>query len=436
MLKRDLFIAAMKAECYKRTAWIFSAFCITRENEDEYKKEPYAYRLVSTPTGFFYCDPTKNGELSQIEDAVAGEALFKIKDTLAIGPDDIPILDKELTVTYGSYLTNWIVVVHPFGKKLPYQVGKIKVANIEEQILPRFKSNPKEGETVSDEFIYVKEYIKFSDSIFFLTGLTQVCVWAATEKTMTAPPGIIEFRNKLLKENASELHKASTIAKIDKQLVEFDSAWLKGDPGENFLLSGKSRNVVRKKLFLMHGAETGLDENTVNVTLVKNSLSEGWDINAFPAMNDSLRAGSFNRGAQTALGGVSVKWLLRASSNLRVTEDDCGSRMGKVLIVDENNKTDLIGFNVIMKEGSKPVVSEEDANSYLHKKIMVRSPMYCKLTLTDFCKVCVGKNLSANPDGLSIAVSSYGTSFVSMYLKKMHTAVLATAKMDYNVSIT
>lgn len=39
-------------------------------------------------------------------------------------------------------------------------------------------------------------------------------------------------------------------------------------------------------------------------------------------MIDSLRAGSFNRGAQTVLGGVAFKELLRASSNLRIGADD------------------------------------------------------------------------------------------------------------------
>ncbi len=436
MLKRDLFIAAMKVKCYERKPWILSAFCMIRENIDEYKNDPYSYRIVSTPTGYFYCDPEKLGELVKVEDGVAGQPLFNIKEQVTIGANDVPNLNEDTIVTYGNLLTNWITVIHPFGKRVPYQVGKVKVDNIEEFILPLIKDTPEEGAPRDEGSVYIDEYIKFADSMFFLTGLTQICVWAATPKTMLPPPGVKEYREKLLKENEGHLNEAAVIAKIDKQLVEYDSQWLKGDPGENFLLSGKSRNIVRKKLFLMHGAEVGLNENTVNVTLIKNSLSEGWDTNSFPAMNDSLRAGSFNRGQQTALGGVSVKWLLRASSNLNVTEDDCGSRLGKPMTINESNVKELVGFSVVMQEGSKHIDNIEQAGAYLGKKVMRRSPMYCKLTLTDFCKVCVGDNLAANKNGLSSAVAGYGNSFVSIYLSAAHGKGLMLAKMDYNTSIT
>ena len=436
MNKKDLFIKAMKAKCYERLAWSFNAFCITRENIDEYKKDPYPYRIVQTPVGVFYCDPEQNNELVKVNDFIVGEPLYKIKDSIDLVVGDIPNLQKNITTTYGSLIVNWITLVNSFGSKVPYQEGKFSIKKVEKFLIDKIEEAPTNDTERKDNIIYVDEYVTFCNSVFFLTGFTQICVWTVTEKLLLPPPGIKEFKNKLLEENSNDLNKASTIAKIDAQLVAYDKEWLKGDPGENFLISDKSRDIVRKKLYLMHGAEIGLDENTVNVTLVKNSLSEGWDVDAFPAMNNSLRIGSFNRGQQTALGGVSVKWLLRASSNLNITEDDCQTRVGKTLTVSEENKADIIGFNVIMKEGSKLVVNDEDASTYLGKKIMVRSPMYCKLTSTDFCKVCVGKRLALNPNGLSTAVSEYGSTFLSIYLAAAHAKSLKLARMDFMTAIS
>jgi hypothetical protein len=185
----------------------------------------------------------------------------------------------------------------------------------------------------------------------------------------------------------------------------------------------------------MVGGELGLSEDTVNVALIQNSLAEGWDINAFPEMNNTLRAGSFNRGAQTVLGGVAVKGLLRASANLNVTADDCGSRIGVVSDITKDTLSRFVGRSVILKEGTEVMRTEEDVGRYLGKRIMIRSPMYCKFDKTDYCKVCLGERLANNPEGLSIAVSEYGSTFLAIFMSAAHSKALQLAKMDWKSRI-
>jgi hypothetical protein len=50
------------------------------------------------------------------------------------------------------------------------------------------------------------------------------------------------------------------------------TAYLKGDEVKP-VISNKSKNIVRKKMFLMLGAEMGLEEK-VGVNLITNSLAE------------------------------------------------------------------------------------------------------------------------------------------------------------------
>jgi hypothetical protein len=435
MLKKDLFRLAMKAGKYGDLAWLISAFSLSTEPDHEWKNHNDSFRIVSNITGHFVVN-RKTNELVKIEDTTADKPIFEFTELVQITPDDIPNCTEELESTYGNWFVNWLLLIHPFKTKIPYMDGNITPGRIENILLKNFKENPKNPNDRNNTSFYVDEYLVYVESIYFLTGLTQISVWSATKKTMLPPPGIAKFKAQLLKENEGNLNDLATIAKIDKALVEKDYEWLKDDPGMNFLIGGKAIDIVRKKKFLMNGAEVGLAENAVKGTLVANSLHEGWDISKFPDMNDTLRAGSFNRGAETQLGGVSVKWLLRASSNMRVTIDDCKSTVGSPFFITEKNKNRIVGFSLVTDTGSVHVNDEEEAGSYLGKHVWIRSPMYCKLDHTDFCKTCLGDRLSINPEGLSLAISAYGSTLLYISLKAMHGKSLKTAKMNYKLTIT
>lgn len=263
--------------------------------------------------------------------------------------------------------------------------------------------------------------------MYALSALTQLCVPACSEKSTTAPPGIRELRDKLIAENKDRLHDSATIAKIDAELVSHLKEYLKGDSSMGFL-SNKSFDVVRKKLFLMNGAEASLDSDA-GFNLVTRSLSEGWDMKDFAALCTGSRSGSYNRGAQTELGGEAVKWLFRAASNLAVTEDDCGSRLGNWMFAKNGEEHKLLGFTILDGQDSVKI-DKENVGTYMGKRVLVRSPMYCKLPKTDFCKVCVGERLANAPTSLATAVAHYGDTFMALFMKAMHSNVLELAELD------
>jgi hypothetical protein len=425
MNRRELFTLAMLADNYKRLDWIYSVFCLTKGEQTI--EEDYPYRITADPSGYSFRNDT--GEMVHIDDAPAGQPIYSLKEVITVTSADILTASGEITTTYGELLTNYILLVYPFGNKLPYMSGRFSVGKIEELILPRLVDDT-EDEVKDPKVIYVHEYIKFADSCFYLTGLSQVCVWAATEKNMTAPDGLKEFKAALLVEYKDRLSDPEAIAEMETKLVAFDKAWRGDDPGNNFLLSKKTVNVVRKKKFLMGGGEADIS-GSGKMTLIQNSLEEGWGAATFPVMNNSLRMASYSRGAETMLGGVEVKWMLRASSNSSVTKDDCGSLLGVPKLVTSTNLKSLVGLSVVSKTGAILVNDLEAAGSYLGKHIMVRSPMYCKLDRTDFCKVCVGKRLAETPNALSSAVSSYGSAFLTLSLMAAHGRALEVQKMNY-----
>ena len=430
MIKKEYFKLAMTAGLYKDLAWLISLFALIKEDENDWKQNPFAFRLVRHVHGYFFVDENKT--LIPIEDSDYTKPFMEPTDLVNLQKGDLPNLNEDIESTYGNWIINYLLLIYPFGTKIPYIDGDITPSTIERIISKNFKDNPKNfSDRKPDEF-YVDEYLKYLDGINFLPGLTQICVWACTEKLLLPAPGIKEFKNKLLEEHKDSLDQLSTVAKIDAELVKYDKEWLKGDPGMNFLNSSKSINVIRKQKFGMRGSEIGLNNDTVKGSLMKNSLLEGWDINQFDVINDTVRAGSYNRGAETQLGGVGTKDLLRASSTLNVTVDDCGTVIGKEIFVTNDNKQRLIGFKIFEKEGQVKIENEQMANSYINKRVYVRSPQFCKLTTTDYCKECLGDNLSLNPNGLPLAISSYGSIMMSMMMGAMHSKELVNAKMHFN----
>lgn len=429
MKRFDFFLAAVRAGEYRRTPWVISAFGMISEHPLAWQNDPIPYRIVQNKDGHFFVDPGNPKILVKIEDAPAGEPIFKFKERVDLKTGQLENLNRGVNTTYGNALYNCICLIYPFGNKIEYQEGSIDTKKIEAMVVKRLKDTPKPGEPRDPQWIYCDEWRKCADATFALVAYSQLCVPAISKKSMTAPPGIIEYRTKLLEENKDRLHDPATIAAIDAALVQYLRDYLKGDSSMGFLITDKSFNVVRKKLFLMGGAEANMDDN-IDVSLVTRSLSEGWDMKDLPVLNTASRSGSFNRGAQTELGGEAVKWLFRASSNLTITQKDCGSRMGNFFFAKPGEEHKLLGFTTI--EGSDgQLIDESNVGQYMGKRTLLRSPMFCKLPKTDFCETCVGTRLSNSPTSLSIAVANFGNVFMALFMKAMHSNVLELAKMDY-----
>ena len=317
-----------------------------------------------------------------------------------------------------------------FKKAIGFMTGKISADRLSDAVLELLTDDVEEHEKQSNK-IYVSDYLKFCDSVFNLVAYTQVFTPAATAKSMQAPPGIIELRNLLIEENKDRLHDAAVIASIAKQLQEYDYEYLRGDPSLGFLLKDKSLKIVRSKLFLMYGAEPGL-EDKVDVTLIQNSLCEGWDLSKFPDMNNAQRAGSYNRGKETERGGYKVKEIYRATGNLKITDDDCGSTLGTMFKAKPGTEKQIIGFTVIEESGRQVKITKENVIDYMGNDVKLRSPMYCKSAETDYCVVCCGDRLSANPNGLAMEFTAYGSKFMDMFMQAAHAKALTVRELDFD----
>lgn len=431
MQKREFFLAALKTGAFRWKRWVLSAFSRTRLAPDADRDIPMLLRIdLETGRHYFY---DENGQSVFLTDTTPNEPAFRFLEALPLKAGEIGNLKVDLVSTYGNALFNEMVLVYAFGDKLPYQVGEVSAGKVEKLIERHLVDDPEEGVTLAPDAIPVSEYKKFSEAMFALAGFTQLCVPSATPRTMTTDPRIAQRRAELLEQYSDRLHDPVVQSMIDQELIAMDKAWVEGDDGMGFYIKDKSFNVVRKKMFIYQGSEKGFD---IQGDFIPQSLEEGWDPKFLPAMANSLREGSYNRGSLTALGGVAAKYNNRVFQNTRITEPDCGSPYGLTVTVTQLNHRDFVS-SYIARPTSAPIeLTDENIGSYIGKTIKLRSPVYCRTEGANFCATCMGKALAEAPDAIGAMAGSIGSTFMYIMLKAMHGKSLSTAKFDLDSHLT
>ncbi len=435
MNKLDYLSISMENKlCYKND-WMVRAFSVI-EDVDLSKVDSPAYPFQLIRSGGIPYVVNGDGKPEPISGVKKGELVFTFREPIKVTQRLYPYLDKETESTIGNLIVNTICIAKPFKNKIAYLTGKITVSSLEKMIMSRLQDTPKEGEPRDDKFIYVDEYKEFVNSLFYLTNFTQLCVWSLTEKTIQAPPGVEKLKKELLsKYTEDDLKDPIILDKVQTELLKFDDEYLKDDPGGQYFADSPKMRDIRKKLYLIFGAEKGLVDTNKRQP-VSVSLEDGWRPDDMPPMIDALRAGSYNRGTRTALGGELTKWLFRATTNIKVTETDCNTTLGLPISVTDNNYQKLMNLFIIINKGVILVDTLDLAKRFIGKTVNVRSPLFCHTKGMNFCEVCLGKNITNNKDGISLAIAEIGSMFLLMSMKSMHGKILSTTDVDLELSLS
>ena len=435
MLLRQFFFAACNAEAYKYREWVINCFnaagVVTSLEEVMGADVRYPYQLFRKDGQTMFVG--EDSDLHVIDDAPAEGALYAFKQPVSLSANEMPNQPVPVDTTYGECYVNYLIRVYPFGNMVEFVPGKVKTDTIVKKILPTLLDNPPDGHYEPGK-IYVKHLLAYIEAVMTLMGLVQLAVPSATPRTIMTDPAILKLRDDLLAQNAERLHDPAVIATIDKALVDADKAWIAGDPEKGFYYKDKSFNVSRKKMFTFHGAESGFSTDG-SIDVVKNSLTEGWDMDKLPAMANSMRDGSFSRGAETALGGEAVKFFQRVLQNASIAIDDCGSTLGMPTAITQQNAELYVGLYI--QQGTEwQSFDSAGMKQFIGKTVLVRSPQFCRAPETDFCKKCMGDKLSISPNSLASSASEVGSVFMNTFMKRMHGNALVLAKYDFTKSMT
>lgn len=457
MLLRELFIKGLLSGNGFKREWCNSLFYVTSETPLDYR---YDYQVFIS-NGRMYTK-INNGEPIYIEDYVDGRLPIHMLDEFVLQPNEIINYKgtDPLVTTYGNVYCNQQCLVYPFLDVIPFQKGQINWGKIENMILELRVDNPPEfpidqlrninwnnpPERAKDGKIYVWQYLAFAELVLFLPIFNEGYVTNTSKKSMTFHPDRDKVRAELEKKYAGRLHDPAVVAEIGKVYEALDKEHLSGDDVMKFysVNPGKLIGSVRKKLYYMFGAESPFSDGT-RVEYIGKSLQEQIDREKLPVIFNSLRFGSYNRGANTALGGEKTKTIYRMVGTVRMVEQDCGDTLGVPVYVAPYLKDSIIGFTHI-QNGNLIEITKENVDSLLNKTIRIRDPLTCKSgrdlskgTLGEgknVCCVCMGKAIAENPNGIPAAAANIGGRFLSTFLSLMHATALRTEKLDYKTLIT
>lgn len=421
--KRTLFFRCMGLRLYTRLAWCLRAFTITRGEGGLY--EPFLQE------GKWVVKIEEGGveELCQISDADPSHPVYAKREMVAVKVGDFIGCTQDCEAPYTWILWHHLVVVYGLRDKIPFDPKPRRIRDIEAIIATRLTDNPPDRSVNDPDKIYVWEYQLFTEAVAcILSGLTQVFTPGTTRRSLVTNPKVRDVRARLLKENKDRLHDPATISMIKSELEKVDREWVKGDDSEDYLIGKKSFNIVRMKTLLMHGEESAFGDGT-SVTLIPTCLDEGLNLDNLPDYANSLREGSFNRGAETALGGEEVQYLIRVFQNHAITEPDCGSVLGVVRTIPVDKAKSLIGFYIV-ENGKSVRLAEDNISKYAGKQAVIRSPQYCHTEGVGYCEKCMGDTNAKFPNSLGTQASDVGSTILYIFMAKVHGTALQTTRFD------
>lgn len=428
---RDYFVAALRAEAWRHRIWIYSVFNVVDHNAAPNPDDRWPYRLYSQQGQLWFVDPNNNHQLTLLRDSRDGTPLVGVKETFTLRVGELPNVTTDVNTTYGNALFNAVAICMPFGDTIPYVNGKMKSGQIQKLFVSKIVSDPAPGEAVPPGKVTVSQVHQHLAAMHdVIQNLDKLCVQSVSPHMLEVSPEVLALRDRLLEENKDRLNDLTVVAAIVKQLIEADKATFKGDPAEGFFIKDKQFAVARFRTKIMHGIEHSFDGDGT-FELVTKSLSEGWDFKMFPALNNSLRDGSYNRGAKTALGGEAVKFFYRRYQNSRYVPGDCGTRVTVPKRVTKANADRLVG-NYFVDGAEITKITPEMAPTLVGRTLQMRDPGGCQAGLLDYCSVCFGESLESSPEMIANITAEVASRFMSIFMAKMHGTQLRTTRVDFN----
>lgn len=428
----------------KYAHWVFSLFTVTLlPDSGERKKEDYQFKLYSLKKdnksyiAFFQEDNivilTKGNKL--LESSLNPPLDYKAR--LTIEPKDVmDAIDGPLETSAGTLFVNFYCLLYHIGNKLGYLNGKINPKTIEGMIAERIQDLPENGKK-DPEALYVEDDERIRSAIASISGFATISAPSATPYTVTVSKETLKLRDELFKKYKDELHDPIRIVEISKEVQKADKEWIqKNDPNAGFYINEeKSFANVRQNLYLFQGMQTRLKDKSMH--LVKTSIVDGPSVEDIPALFDTMRAGSYARGAATPLGGEAVKFIFRVFGNVKIIMEDCGSKLGVKRFLNEKTAKRLIN-HFILVNGQEVLLTQENVSEYMGKFIEMRSPMFCQADTEgrDVCVHCMGPNFREQKQSLGAYCSEPASQMMYVSMKKMHSNVKSTIRINLDETLS
>lgn len=327
--------------------------------------------------------------------------------------------ESPIETTLGVFILNQILLVNPFGATIPYVNGLWNVGKIEKEIARL---------TIAGKITPAQIY-QYVNNAHHIGGLNDFCVPALSERCITSNDEVSKFRDNLLLQYKDQLDDPNITLMIENACIELDRKLMAGDDCTGFLISDKSYDVQRKRMFIMMGLIPSFGDDIAGFNFSQTNLNDGWKMDELPTLSNDTRRGSYDRGTSTALGGAESKILGRNFQDSAITENDCGSKRGVSVYITQDNlssytyRTAIIGDKLLL-------LTPDNIHNYINKTITIRSARYCQ-TKNGYCYTCMDSRFKEmGIKLLNVQPINIGSVLVTQRMKSMHGTKVSTLEMS------
>lgn len=418
--KKEYFLSALKAEAHYHREWMIRLLTIaiddpTTDSDWGLKHTKDAVLVLVPEVGWI-----------PLEEAIPYEIPIVYHDFIgSLKAGDVINLDRDISkVTYGDVLVNARVLGYATGSSIPFIEGPFSPRDIERVFIERLKDEPNDPKDWVEGEVYPYHWLRCGKAIGDLDGFEMV-IPSLTEQTLQPYDGLEEHKAKLLGSyDADQLMDPVIQARIQDELVARYKEHLKGDPSEGFLFKDKFITTCLKQMFLIHGPESGFTEGGL-AKFIPTSLDQGINVDYYPEMMDSLRAGAYFRGALTALAGTDVDLFGRIFQGSNVDQTFCKTTQTLDGVVI--NKQHIERY--ILVDGKRLRLTKDELPKYLNTKQSMYDPSYCRASDNNICLICIGGRMAEYPTSLGSAVTEKQSVLMSVMMASAHAKQLKTTKL-------
>ena len=404
----------------------FDLIKVVSDDYDVFKRD--AFRISYLDDKVIYRDA--KGDEVEIEDNQGslkkGIGAFHYWEPIKVTASDIPTIKDNETkvVSIGCLLINYLMY-SVFGDNYTFMDGPHSLFDVEKWIAPRIKEDDeaKEGD------VSISQYYRYTVVSGLIAGLADLCTATMSEKGLSTHPDMIKKRNELVEKYKDNINDPMVVYKITEELKKLDKEYFKGDDTEEYMSISKYRNISRVKSKMLIGYMDPFVKEGLKPRTVPYGISEGLKLEDMDLFVSDSRQTSGDRGSNTALSGYEVKNIITVTQDVKITIDDCKSKVFIRCVPKAHNKNLYISH--FMREGNGlKEITTDNINSLVNKEIWIRSSATCKEKNGNICKTCAGTVYAKYPNAIPTSASNVPSTLMMKFMKAMHGGALSTCKLD------
>lgn len=333
----------------------------------------------------------------------------------------------DITTTVGLFIFNKFIVEPLFSKYIDYVNYTIS-----DDGLGKFEGQL--SQLLLTDVITTTEFSDYLNRIQWLgMQFHEPLAASFTMRGLKPVDKVVKRREELIKQNKKALDAGDigVMADIEKELVTLAQQEIGDDPSMDLYYSGARGSISNnyKQLSIVKGPI--LNKTTGKYEFVKNCFYEGVKKEDIAATATNVTNGAYPKACGTAVSGYKAKQISAAMQSvvLRKDVEDCGSK-GYVELLLTKGIAGKCEYRYIIDNGKLVMITKENMDKYIGKKVKMRSIMYCGCDY-GVCLACAGRLYEKlQIDTIGLTATSFTGALLNLKMKAFHDTSVKVQEID------